>query len=527
MLLQSLFQWLWDAPLTVASYCLLSVLLYFIYTAFESLILEPYQRLRLLRQQGIRGPAFTPVLGIARLRKSYADQGRIVQLGQDFRRQFGAVTAYTLGSNVVLHTSDPDVILAAWKTQRSEYEKSELTKARLGPLLTLDSLLLVDEQRHATHRKLLAPAFHFAQLKSMVSIFCDETQQAIDRVAPASSSGWAELELHRFWTDLTFRIIISCAFGSSLQHIPHAAATVHHGLTTVLSLMTQRSLSLASHLPVVRSLPILGKRESEEGIAAMQSVVMQMIRDRQEGRSQSQCGGADLLDLLLTAKDAETGEGFSPELIRAEAMTFVLGGHETASSLLTSVMRDLVPRPQLYLQCREEVRRVTQGRPLQAHHLPSLQLLDAVIHESFRLYPPGPVLLIQAKASHVLTPAPDSGKSPIFIPAHTNIAADLYCMQRSPELWGETAAQFDEQRWLKDSPAFNKGAHAIAFNGFSVGSRNCIGSQFAMMETKAMLAMTVDQLDFQLLDGQDERLVVKLTIEPMNGLRARVRRAEH
>jgi cytochrome P450 len=526
MLLHTLFQWLWDAPLTVASYCLLSVLCYFAYTAFESLILEPYQRLRLLRQQGIRGPAFTPILGIARLRKSYADAGRLLQLGQDLRRQFGALTAYTLGTNVVLQTSDPDIILAAWKTQRGEYEKSEMTKARLGPLLTLDSLLLVDEERHAHHRKLLAPAFHFAQLKSMVSIFSEETQQAIDRIAPVASSGWSEVELHRFWCDLTFRIIISCAFGSSLQHIPHAAATVHHGLTTVLSLMTQRSLSLVSHLPIVRSLPILGKRESEEGVAAMQSVIMQMIRDRQEGRSQSQCGGADLLDLLLNAKDAETGEGFSPDLIRAEAMTFVLGGHETSSSLLTSVMRDLVPRPQLYRQCRQEVQRVTQGQPLQAHHLPDLQLLDAVIHESFRLYPPGPVLLIQAKHSHVLTPAADSGKPQVFIPARTNIAADLYSMQRSPELWGETAAQFDEHRWLKGSAAYNKGAHAIAFNGFSVGPRNCIGSQFAMMEVKLILAMVVSQLDMELLEGQDERLVVRLTIEPMNGLRARVKRAE-
>ena len=49
---------------------------------------------------------------------------------------------------------------------------------------------------------------------------------------------------------------------------------------------------------------------------------------------------------------------------------------------MTFVIRDLLLRPQLYQQCREEVERATQGGPLLKEHLPSLTIIDACIHES-------------------------------------------------------------------------------------------------------------------------------------------------
>ena len=243
--------------------------------------------------------------------------------------------------------------------------------------------------------------------------------------------------------------------------------------------MQKRQLTLVEYIPLLRRLPILYKPQIDAGKAEIERIVIEMIQQRRSGQSHSQCDGDDLLDILLHARHPETGLGFDDDQIRSDAVTFVLAGHETTSSLMTFVMRDLTLRPQLWQQCREEVERVTGGGPLHAHHLASLHLIDACIHETFRLLPPLPANSIQAVQDHWLEPNVP-GKKAIFIPKGLNLGTDIYGLHTSTELWGETAFQYDEQRWLKGSDRYWKPRHAVAFNGFSVGTRNCIGSNFAL-----------------------------------------------
>ena len=206
-------------------------------------------------------------------------------------------------------------------------------------------------------------------------------------------------------------------------------------------------------------------------------------------------------------------------------MTFVLAGHETTSSLMTWVMRDLMMRPDLWQQCREEVERVTGGGALKAEHLSELVLVDACIHESFRLRPPVPSTSIQASEDHWLDPQVE-GKPPIFVQRLVNVFVDNYSLHTSTELWGDTAEQYDEQRWVKGSERYSRPKHAVAFNGFSVGSRSCIGSSFALMEAKVMTALVVRRCRLRMVAGQQDVVVQKLTIEPKGGLWAHVSAAE-
>ena len=153
-----------------------------------------------------------------------------------------------------------------------------------------------------------------------------------------------------------------------------------------------------------------------------------------------------------------------------------------------------------------------------------MSLLCCGSHESFRLRPPVPGISIQALDDHWLTP--EDGKPPLFIPQHTNLGADIYCLQVMEELWGASAGRYDEQRWLKGSARYHKPKHPAAFNGFSIGSRSCIGSQFAMLEAKVMTAIMVRDMDAEMVEGQrHDRVTQRLTIEPAFGLQVRLLRA--
>ena len=571
-------------------YAVLVIVLYYAYRLLDYLLIQPYRRYTVLKRQ-IPSTTFIPIVGDVFTLQKYARNDQLLTLGKDLSVKYGPVMHFMLGPFNVLHLSDPDYVLAAWKTQHSHYHKGMMAQSFLGPLLGPLSMVLVDEPIHGKNRKMLAPAFHYSHLQSMVSIMVDETNRAIDQllagasdgssgggggggssgssggsssgssggngssgshgssasgsvsdsssgsddgssggkaglagVAVCASGGVAVVEVHKLFTALSLSIIMSSSFGDSLQHIEDAQAVIYTALTSVLTLMQSRSLSMVSHTPFVRSLPILGKVESDRGKAAMEAVVMAMVRDRKAGRSHSLCDGADLLDRLLEARDPETGDTLDEEQIRSDAMTFVLAGHETTSSLMTWVMRDLIRRPHTFTQCRDEVERCTQGRPLTAQHLPELTLIDACIHESFRLRPPIPSTSLQARDDHWLDPQVP-GKPPIFVQRDVNVFVDNYTMHTSKELWGPTADEYDEQRWIKGSERYCKPKHAVAFNGFSVGPRSCIGSNFALMEAKVMTALMVQRCDWSLVAGQQDVITQKLTIEPKGGLWAHVRAA--
>jgi cytochrome P450 len=66
----------------------------------------------------------------------------------------------------------------------------------------------------------------------------------------------------------------------------------------------------------------------EAWFAAVDEVVAQRSRSRHDGEHR------DLLDLLLTTRSAEAGEGLAATEVRDQCATFIFGGFETTARLL-------------------------------------------------------------------------------------------------------------------------------------------------------------------------------------------------
>ena len=391
----------------------------------------------------------------------------------------------------------------------------------------MESIAVKEGDLHARLRQMISPAFHYNQLRAMSSIMAQETIAAIDATIPPDSAP-TTIDLLSWFTSLTLSIICSSSFGDSLEQIPHAKETIRYSLSTVLRLLAKRINLLVTFIPVIRSLPILGQREVDEGLANYHAVVLRMVQDRKAGRCKSKCEGDDLLDLLIKARDPKTGDGLSDVQIEAQAASFLFAGHETTSTLMTWLLRDLLTRPKLWQQLRDEVQRVTNGEMVTAAHVPQLVLIDACVHESFRMHPPSNQTFHEAAVDHWLQPQAETTgsevKPAIFVPKGTLVIHDVYGMQRSTDVWGENAEVYDEQRWVKGSERYSKPTHPAAFTGLSLGNYSCIGANFAFMEAKTMLAEIVRRVDMEVVPGQSEVITKRLTIVPEYGLKAIVRR---
>jgi cytochrome P450 len=205
----------------------------------------------------------------------------------------------------------------------------------------------------------------------------------------------------------------------------------------------------------------------------------------------------DLFDLLVLARDPETGKGFPDEQLRDEISTMILAGHETTAVALfwSCYLAALYPDQQASLA--EEA--ATADLTPQAAHaaLQALPRARAHLDEALRLYPPAFVLIRQA-----LGPDKIAGHD---IEAGTVMTIAPWVIHRHKKHWREPDA-FDPERFLPGAPEPER----YTYLPFGAGPRICVGAQFALTEATLVLARLLRRyrLEFAGTPGVLPRAVV-------------------
>jgi hypothetical protein len=146
---------------TLLSCCLVSLILLYAYRLLNLVLLQPYRIYLILRRQGIPGPAFIPFIGEAVRFSRYAkgdSRLNCFTLGRDYHQQYGPVLHLMFGPFNVLHLADPDLVLAAWKTQHHFFHKGLIVKTAVRELLGSKALSYMDEPMHSQLIRMVAPA---------------------------------------------------------------------------------------------------------------------------------------------------------------------------------------------------------------------------------------------------------------------------------------------------------------------------------------------------------------------------------
>lgn len=216
-------------------------------------------------------------------------------------------------------------------------------------------------------------------------------------------------------------------------------------------------------------------------------------------------GGDDLLGRLAAAP------GFDDHLIRDQLLTMLIAGHDTSTALLAWVLLLLGQHPAVLAQVRAEVDQVLGTRPPTVEHLDQLPLLDQVIKETLRLYPPIHIGNRQTKG--------DIQVGNYHIPGNTRVMMSIYLSHRHPAHWPHPNA-FCPERFARDS---QEKVPPFTYLPFGGGPRNCIGAAFAQVEAKVVLARLLQTFDFA-LEKQRVYPHMGATLEPHPGVWLRFER---
>lgn len=104
------------------------------------------------------------------------------------------------------------------------------------------------------------------------------------------------------------------------------------------------------------------------------------------------------------------------------------------------------------------------------------------------------------------------------IPAGTEFYVALADVHRDKEIWGPDADEFNPSRFAEPPK------HLGSYLAFGLGSRNCVGRNLALLETKITLAMLIKKFSFVVSPSYVHAPTMSLTLQPQYGAHILVRR---
>ena len=404
-------------------------------------------------------------------------------------RAYGDVVQLDLGPLDTYMVTNPADIQRVLVADADSYTKADFQDDAIGDLLG-EGLLLSEGETWQQQRELTNPAFAMTRLGAFTDTIAGHAEAMIEDWTDGQRRN-VELEM----TQVTLDVI--CDLMLDVELTDRQREIIRENLEPIGARFEPDPIRSITPDWV----PTPDNREYQAALENLDSVVADLIASRRgtEGSDDDPDPPMDVLSILLRAR--ERGEQ-SRRQLRDEVVTMLLAGHDTTALTLTYSWYLLANHPGIEQRVQAEADAV-EG-PVTFEDVRSFDLLERVIQEAMRLYPPVYVLFRQ--------PTRDVELGGYRVPEGSAIMLPQWAVHRSPDWWDDPD-QFDPNRWLEqgDRPRF-------AYFPFGGGPRHCIGKHLAMLEAQVILATVAREYSLDTERSGKLQLRPSLTAHPRDGM---------
>jgi cytochrome P450 len=405
-------------------------------------------------------------------------------------RPLGDVVKIRIGLQPAYLVNNPDLMRDIQVKEVKKYSKG-VQYDKVRPTMG-NGLTNAGGEEHLKHRRMIQPAFHHSRIAGYTMIMRElalqmtESWREGDRIA-------LDQELSQLALKIIGKTLFSAEFGSEVID------EVLRSMPIFLEGIAKRALAPTQ---LLEKLPTAENRRINEANRRLRGVLDRTIAEYRRSGVGSGVDHGDMVSMLLLARDEETGEGLGDLQVRDEAITMLLAGHETTSTLLSWVFHVLGQRPDLEARLHAEVDDVLGDGPMTFEQIGRLAYARRVIAETLRLYPPG--WLVSRRTNEPVT------LGGLALPAGASVLFSPYSLHRDPGLYADPDS-FDPDRWL---PERAKDIPRPAFIPFGAGNRVCIGEEFAWMEAIIVVATIASKWRMRPVPGVNVGMRPVLVLRP-------------
>lgn len=411
-----------------------------------------------------------------------------------------AIVTTRLPFGEVAIVNDPVAIRRVLSDNRDNYPKDAFQKRMLAVLS--NGLLTAEDDQWRVQRRALTPVLALRNVRSFVPAML---RAAGDLVVRWRSHDGEMIDVTDDVTELALAVLERTIFSDG---IAGNGSELRAAMRIYFDSLGRIDPFDLLNLPDF--IPRLGRLRTRAAVRLFHQGVDEMIAKRACPDARAMDPQRDLLTLMLSARDPETGRQLSSAEIRANVITFMSAGHESTANAIAWSLFLLSQSAAWRERIAAEARRELDG--------PAETLLDrlvetrAVLEEALRLYPP------LAAISRVALDADELAGRPIRRGAMIVIAP--YVLHRH-RLWWKAPEFFNPERFL---PRARAGIDRYVYMPFGAGPRGCIGSVFALQEAMIVVAAIVREFELDLAPGHVVWPLHRITLRPRGGLPMIVRR---
>jgi cytochrome P450 len=363
------------------------------------------------------------------------------------------------------------------------------------------SVLVTEGAVWQRQRRLLMQAFTPKRVAGYVAQMIEATTLGLGAVRPG------EQAMDELLSHLAMDVISRTLFSAPISGDTRAAAAA----VQVLSETALREMFWPMTLP--DWLPLPGKSAKRQARGLIHGLIRAQLDERQHHLD---AGNTDLLNMLLTLRDEESGAALSKQEVFDQCVLSFQAGHETTATALLWWSWLMASHPQAQARAAAEIDTCLAGRPPGADAMQALPWLTATLKEAMRLFPP-----VAAVMTRRLTREIELGG--VRLPARTLVRVTPWLLHRDPRWWPREPKAFRPERFMPATDNWTPDPIPRgAYIPFGLGPRVCLGQHFAQLEMTLIAALLLQRFRLSTLTDAPPIPRLAVTLRPEGGLRLRL-----
>lgn len=371
------------------------------------------------------------------------------------------VVRATIAGRPFCLVTGPAAIGQILATDADSYRKAAIVRERLGRLQG-GSLVLLEGEQWRDRRQLLQSGFGRQQVQAAAPLTTRYAGEVVESW-PTGRPVRADCQART----LSLSILARALFGLDLRG---ERTPIHEAADAILARLNPRSPS--AHLPdwVPTPTNYRYRRAVSKLHDRLDAVIAETTAATGNDSPTTSASSVNVLSLMLAA-------GLPPERVRDELIALLFAGYDSTATALSLTLGLLGDNPSVQADLRADLDAALGDAVPTPDGLEEVPLLDAVVRESLRLYPPQYILFREPERAVRL--------QGYRIEPGTTVVLPPWVLQRDPRYWDDPT-EFRPRRWLGEDATAQPEFSYFPYGG---GPRHCLGSGLATQTLRLVVAV--------------------------------------